>query len=81
VVVDSSPSPQPVPGAVVFVTTVRPNGRSTQKWAVTGSDGAALLSIWSNVEGTFFSTVTALKDTLVYDPSANLETTDSCTVP
>jgi hypothetical protein len=81
VVVDSSPSPQPMPGAVVFVTTVRPNGRSTQKWAVTGSDGAALLSIWSNVEGTFFSTVTALKDTLVYDPSANLETTDSCTVP
>jgi subtilisin len=81
VVVDSSPSPQPVPGAVVFVTTVRPNGRSTQKWAVTGSDGAALLSIWSNVEGTFFSTVTAVRDTLVYDPSANLETTESCTVP
>ncbi len=80
-IVDSSPSPQPVSGVVVVVTTTRPNGRSTWKWAVTGSDGAALLSIWSNVGGTFTSTVTAVKDSLVYDPSANLETTDSCSVP
>jgi subtilisin len=80
-IVDSSPSPQPVSGAVVVVTTTRPNGRSTRKWAVTGSDGGALLSIWSNVGGAFTSTVTAVKDSLVYDPSANLETTDSCSVP
>ncbi|MCL5278605.1 MAG: S8 family serine peptidase [Planctomycetes bacterium] len=81
VIVDSSLSPQPVPGAVVVVTTTRPNGRSTRKWAVTGSEGAALLSIWSNVGGTFTSTVTAVTDSLVYDPSANRETTDSCSVP
>jgi subtilisin len=81
-VVDSSlPSPQPVSGAMVFVTTTRPNGRSTHKWAVTGSDGTALLSIWSNVGGTFLSTVTAVRDSLTYDPEANLETTESCSVP
>jgi subtilisin len=81
IVDDSSPAPQPVSGAVVFVTTVRPNGRSTRKWAVTGSDGTALVSIWSNVGGTFLSTVTAVRDSLVYDPAANLKTTESCTVP
>lgn len=81
VVVDSSPSPQPVPGVMVFVTTTRPNGKSTRKWTATGSDGGAVLSIWSNVGGTFTSTVTAVKDSLVYDPSANLETKESCSVP
>jgi subtilisin family serine protease len=81
VVDDSSPAPQAVPGALVFVTTARPNGRSTLKWAVTGSDGAALLSIWSNTGGTFLSTVAAVRDSLVYDPTANLETTESITVP
>ncbi len=81
IVDDASPSPQPVSGAMVFVTTTRPNGRSTRKWAVTGSDGGALLSIWSNIGGTFTSTVTAVRDSLVYDPSANLETEETCTVP
>jgi subtilisin len=82
VVVDgSSPSPQPVSGVMVFVTTTRPNGRSTQKWSVAGSDGAAIVSIWSNGGGTFLSTVTALRDSLVYDPAANLKTTESYTVP
>ena len=82
VVVDgSSPSPQPVPGAMVFVATTRPNGKSTRKWNVSGSDGAAVLSIWSNSGGIFRSTVTAVRDSLRYDPAANLETTESYTIP
>ncbi len=81
VVDDSSPSPQAVSGAVVFVTVTRPNGRVTSKWAVTGSDGGAVMSIWSNIGGTFTSTVTAVRDSLTYDPTANLETKESCSVP
>jgi subtilisin len=81
VVDDSSPLPQAVPGVTVCVTTTLPNGRATGKWAVTGADGAALLSVRSNLGGTFVSTVTNLIDSLPYNPGANLETRESCSVP
>jgi hypothetical protein len=81
VVDDSSPAPQPVPGATVFVTVTLPNGRATAKWAVTGPDGAAVLSVRSSTGGTFVSTVTNLTDSLPYNPAANLETAESCSVP
>jgi subtilisin len=81
VVDDSLPTPHVVSGAMVFVATTRPNGKLTHKWAVTGADGGAVVSIWSNTGGTFFSTVTAVRDSLVYDPAANRETTESCSVP
>jgi subtilisin len=81
IVDDSSPVPQAVAGAKVFVTTTRPNGRTVSGWAVTGADGAAVFSIGSTVAGTFVSTVTAVSHSLLYDPSANRETTDTCLVP
>lgn len=81
VVDDSSPSPQAVSGAIVLVTTTLPNGRSTSQSAVTGSDGAATLSVRSGIGGTCTSTVTNVTDSLTYDPAANLETTESCSVP
>ncbi len=82
VVDDSSPTPQTVPGATVRVTTTLPNGESVSQGAVTDSKGAATMSIrWSGVGGTFTSTVTNVTDALTYNPSANLETTESCSVP
>ena len=81
VVDDSSPTPQPVSGAKVFVTITRPDGNLTSAWAVTGPKGAGLLAIRSTIGGTFTLTVTAVSDSLLYDPSANLETTASISVP
>lgn len=81
VVDDSSPTPQPVPGARVFVTTTLPSGRAAAKWAVTGPDGAAVVSVRSSSGGTFVSTVTNVTDSLTYNPAANLETSESCSVP
>ncbi len=77
IVDDSSPTPQPVSGAKVFVTTTRPNERAVSGSVVTGADGAAVFSIGSTVAGTFVSTVTSVSGSLVYDPSANRETTKS----
>lgn len=80
IVDDSSPVPQAVSGAKVSVTTTRPNGRAVSGSAVTGADGAAVFSIASAVSGTFVSTVTGVSDSLVYDPSANRETTKTYVV-
>jgi len=81
VVDNSTPSPQPVAGATVLVTTTLPKGGSTSQTAATGPDGTATLFVRSPFAGTFTSTVTDVTDSLTYDPSANLETTDSCSVP
>jgi subtilisin len=77
----SSPTPQPVAGAKVSMTITRPNGKSTSGWAVTGPKGAAILVIRSTIGGTFTATVTGVSDSLTYDPSANVETTESITLP
>jgi hypothetical protein len=81
VVDDSSPTPQPVPGATVVVTTTLPNGRAVTRAGATGADGTATISIQAGSGGTCTSTVTAITDSLTYDPAANLETTESYTVP
>ncbi len=81
IVDDSTPVPQVVSGATVFVTTTRPNGRAVSGSALTGPDGTAVFAIGAAVTGTFVSTVTDVSDSLRYDPAANLETTKSCTVP
>jgi hypothetical protein len=81
VVDDSSPTPLPVPGARVVVTTTLPNGRSATRAATTGADGTATVSVQAGSGGTCTSTVTAITDSLTYDPAANLETKESCTLP
>jgi subtilisin len=81
VVDDSLPTPQPVSGVTVVVTSTLPNGWSATRAAVTGPDGTATVSVQAGSGGTCTSTVTDITDSLTYDPAANLETTDSCTVP
>jgi subtilisin len=81
VVDDSSPTPQPVSGATVVVTSTLPNGWSATRAAVTGPDGTATVSVQAGSGGTCTSTVTDVADSLTYDSAANLETTDSSTVP
>ncbi len=71
----------PVPGVTISITTTRPIGDAMPQTAVTDSAGIATFVVRSAARGAFTSTVTAVADSLTYDPAANAKTSESLTVP
>ena len=72
-----------VEGATVYIETDLPGGGTHTDNGVTGSDGTVTFSYGkTKVTGTYISTViNVVKDGWIYDPSENLETSESLTVP
>jgi len=72
----------PVSGATVAVRTTLPTGAVATGSSVTGTDGKATFSVTSKATGLYTSEVTNVTHaTLAYDAGANVETSDSITVP
>jgi len=72
----------PVTGATVYMNVTYPDGSNQPVSAITNDNGIATYKISRPATGTYTVTVTNVThDTLTYDPDANVETTDSYTVP
>ena len=68
-------------GATVQLSITYPNGKVEQVSAVTNNSGVATYRINRPAKGTYIVTVVNVEHaTLIYYPSANVETTDSYTV-
>ena len=79
-IVDESDSP--VSDATVYLTTTLPDGSTVSDSGATGSDGTVTFSVKSQQTGTYTSEVTDVTHaSLTYDPAANVETSESLTVP
>jgi PKD repeat protein len=71
-----------VSDATVDVTTTLPDGSPVSDSGVTGSDGTATLKAKYRQTGTYTSEVTNVTHgSLTYDPNANVETSETLTVP
>ena len=72
----------PVSGAVVRIELDYPNGSNLKLSATTGAKGRAVVVHYVTGTGTYtFTVLNALKPPMVYDPSQNVETSDSVTIP
>ena len=72
----------PVSGATVSVTTIEPDGAEVSNTGSTGDAGTATFKLRSNHSGTYESRVTAVsKEGWTYDETANVETTETLTLP
>jgi hypothetical protein len=72
----------PVSGAAVTVVITKPGGSQATLTRTTNAQGRATFSTALAGSGTYTFAVTAvLKTGLTYDPTANVETSDSVTVP
>lgn len=80
-IVDSGDNP--VEGVTVYLETTLPNGDTTSADDVTGSDGFITFIYGPTPKkGTYISTVTnVVKQDWTYDPSKNVETSESLDVP
>jgi hypothetical protein len=79
-IVDSANAP--VSGAAVTVVITKPGGSQATLTRTTNAQGKATFSTASAGSGTYTFAVTAVVKTgLTYDPAANVETSDSVTVP
>jgi len=71
-----------VSGATVSLETTLPDGSIVSDSGETADDGTVTFSVRSRQMGTYTSTVTDVtKDSWIYDSSANIETSDSISVP
>ena len=71
-----------VSNATVSVTVTLPDGSTSSGSATTGSNGSATLQVSSRQTGTYTATVTNVTHASnSYDASANVETTESISVP
>jgi subtilisin family serine protease len=72
----------PVSGATVYLTTTLPSGSTASGSGVTGTDGSVTFNVKSKSTGTYTSEVTNVTHaSLTYNPSANVETSESLPVP
>ena len=72
----------PVPSATVYLQMTLPGGSTASGSAATGTDGTVTFSLKTKSTGTFTSAVSDVTHaTLGYDPAANLETSETLTVP
>jgi len=72
----------PVSDATVYLTTMLPDGSTVSDSGITGGDGTMTFSVKSQQTGTYTSEVTdVIHASLTYDSAANLETSESLTVP
>jgi hypothetical protein len=79
-IVDSSGTA--IRGAAVTVTIGKPDGSQVTATASTNRAGVASFGTQARASGTYTFTVTNVtKSTYTYDPAANVETSDSITVP
>jgi hypothetical protein len=73
-------SGNPVSGATVDLTTAMPSGSATGS-GLTGTDGTVTFSVRSKDAGTYTSTVDNVSHTsYTYDPTSNVETSESLDV-
>jgi len=71
-----------VPGATVYVGTTPPDGTTVSDAGTTGADGTVTFSVRSRQTGTYTSEVTDVTHaSLTYNPTANVKTSESLTVP
>jgi len=79
-IVDEADSP--VSNATVYLTMTLPDGSTASDSGATGSDGTVTFNLRSRQTGTYVSEVTDVTHaSLTYDPAANVETSESLTVP
>ena len=75
-------SNNPVSEATVYLTTTLPHGSTVSDSGIAGSDGTMTFSVKSQQTGTYTSEVTdVIHSSLTYDSAANLDTSESLTVP
>jgi N-acetylmuramoyl-L-alanine amidase len=73
---------EPVIGAAISLQISQPDGSQVYLTSTTGSDGTALVRIRSNQLGDYIASVTSVvKDGWSYDEAANIETSETLTVP
>jgi PKD repeat protein len=73
---------QEVAGATVICDVELPDGSVQTLQEVTGNDGTCYVRVWSSLEGVYTVTVTDVTHTvLVYDPAANVVTSQEHVVP
>ncbi len=71
-----------VSDAAVTVRVSFPDGHSVNRTRTTGASGKVNVSVASALTGTYtFAVTNIVKAGLTYDPAANVETSDSITVP
>lgn len=71
-----------VSGATVYLDTTLPNGAVQSFIGTTLADGTVTFKVRSKLIGTYVSTVTnVVKQGWVYDPTSNIETSESLTIP
>jgi hypothetical protein len=72
----------PLPGATVALTVVKPDGETVAYTGLTGDDGAVTFSVRSKLTGVYESAVTSVsKEGWTYDPASNLVTGMELLVP
>jgi Beta-propeller repeat len=72
----------PVPGAALTVKIDYPDGTSVKVTAMTGRTGVATVVRQVTETGTYtFTVLRVVRSPAVYDPSQNVETSDSITIP
>jgi hypothetical protein len=75
-------SGSPVPNATVSLRLDLPDGSSKSLSGITNTNGIVSFTNTSKATGTYTATVTNIThSSIVYDPAANLETSDSLPVP
>jgi N-acetylmuramoyl-L-alanine amidase len=73
---------EPVSGAAISLQISQPDGSQVSLTSTTGSDGMALVRIRSNQLGDYIASVAnVVKDSWSYDEVANIETSETLTVP
>ena len=73
---------QAVSGALVWVTTVQPDGSPVSYSGTTGDGGSVTFTLRTRQSGLYTSTVTGVqKAGWSYDAGANIETANSLAVP